>query len=181
MSYVPGSSCVTRFADGVAQDDREARPDRPEQLGVLAAGASWREECRRGAQEDETDSGGDSSAHDHHYDVGANSDWPRRAEVVDSRPMALGRNAKIDLIKSVPLFSRCSKKELAEVAKLADEIDFGPGKELIREGALGREFFVLVEGSVDVRRKGQEGQLSSARATSSGRSPSSHTRRGRRR
>jgi CRP-like cAMP-binding protein len=70
--------------------------------------------------------------------------------------MALGRNAKVELIKSVPLFARCSKKELAEVAKLADEIDFGPGKELIREGALGREFFVLVEGSVDVRRKGRK-------------------------
>ena len=66
--------------------------------------------------------------------------------------MALGRNAKIDLIKGVPLFARCSRKELAEVAKLADEIDFGPGKELIREGAFGREFFVLVEGSVDVRK-----------------------------
>jgi CRP-like cAMP-binding protein len=66
--------------------------------------------------------------------------------------MALGRNAKIELIKGVPLFARCSRKELAEVAKLADEIDFGPGKELIREGAIGREFFVLVEGSVDVRK-----------------------------
>ena len=70
--------------------------------------------------------------------------------------MALGRNAKVDLIKSVPLFSRCSKKELAEVAKLADEIDFGPGKELIREGALGREFFVLVEGAVTVSRGGRK-------------------------
>ena len=69
--------------------------------------------------------------------------------------MALGRNAKIDLIKGVPLFARCSKKELAEVAKLADEIDFGPGKELIREGASGREFFVLVEGVVDVHKKGR--------------------------
>ena len=69
--------------------------------------------------------------------------------------MALGKNAKIDLIKGVPLFARCSKKELAEVAKLADEIDFGPGKELIREGASGREFFVLVEGVVDVYKKGR--------------------------
>jgi CRP-like cAMP-binding protein len=66
--------------------------------------------------------------------------------------MALGRNAKVELIKGVPLFARCSKKELAEVAKLADEIDFGPGKELIREGAMGREFFVLVDGRVDVRK-----------------------------
>jgi CRP-like cAMP-binding protein len=41
------------------------------------------------------------------------------------------------------------------VAKLADEIDFGPGKDLIVEGAMGREFFVLVEGSVDVRKGGR--------------------------
>lgn len=70
--------------------------------------------------------------------------------------MALRRDAKIELIRRVPLFSRCSKKELAEVAKLADEIDFRAGKQLIREGASGREFFVLVDGNVDVRRKGRK-------------------------
>jgi len=70
--------------------------------------------------------------------------------------MRLGHNAKIDLIKSVPLFSRCSKKDLAEVAKLADEIDFGAGRELTREGSSGREFFVIVEGEVDVSRKGKK-------------------------
>jgi CRP-like cAMP-binding protein len=70
--------------------------------------------------------------------------------------MRLGHNAKIDLIKSVPLFSRCSKKDLAEVAKLADEIDFGPGRDLTREGSSGREFFVIVEGEVEVSRKGKK-------------------------
>jgi CRP/FNR family transcriptional regulator, cyclic AMP receptor protein len=70
--------------------------------------------------------------------------------------MRLGRNAKIDLIKSVPLFARCSKKDLAEVAKLADEIDFDAGKELTREGATGREFFVILDGEADVRRKGRK-------------------------
>jgi CRP-like cAMP-binding protein len=78
------------------------------------------------------------------------------SEGVNWRDMVLGRNAKVDLIKRVPLFARCSKKELAEVAKLADEIDFRAGKELIREGASGREFFVLVDGRVDVRRKGRK-------------------------
>src|SRR6266511_5609615 len=42
--------------------------------------------------------------------------------------MPLTRDAKVQAIKGVPLFSRCPKKELAEVAKLADEIDFGPGE-----------------------------------------------------
>ena len=70
--------------------------------------------------------------------------------------MALGKNAKIDHIRRVPLFARCSKKELAEVAKLADEIDFGPGKELTTEGASGREFFVLLDGEAEVRQKGRK-------------------------
>jgi CRP-like cAMP-binding protein len=64
-----------------------------------------------------------------------------------------GRNTKIDLIKKVPLFSRCSKKDLVEVAKLADELDVPAGKQLIREGTKGSEFFVvLAEGEVEVCR-----------------------------
>jgi CRP/FNR family transcriptional regulator, cyclic AMP receptor protein len=51
----------------------------------------------------------------------------------------------------VPLFSRLSKKELARIATLADEIDLPSGKVLAAEGARGREFFVLLEGTADVR------------------------------
>jgi CRP-like cAMP-binding protein len=70
--------------------------------------------------------------------------------------MRLGKDAKVELIRKVPLFSRCSKKELREVASVADEIDLKPGKELTREGASAREFFVLLEGAADVRRKGRK-------------------------
>ena len=69
--------------------------------------------------------------------------------------MRLGKNTKIELIKNIPLFARLSRKELAEVAALADEIDFPGGKEIIREGERGREFFVLVDGGADVIRSGQ--------------------------
>ena len=69
--------------------------------------------------------------------------------------MALRKDAKIDLIKQVPLFAQCSRKELAEVASIADEIDLPAGKELIREGGRGREFFVLLDGTVDVQKDGR--------------------------
>ncbi|MFL6289139.1 MAG: cyclic nucleotide-binding domain-containing protein [Actinomycetes bacterium] len=69
--------------------------------------------------------------------------------------MQLGKNTKIQLIKNIPLFARLSKKELEQVAALADEIDFPGGKEIIREGARGREFFVLLDGGADVIRSGQ--------------------------
>jgi CRP-like cAMP-binding protein len=62
------------------------------------------------------------------------------------------KDMKIEAIKHVPLFATLSKRELAAVAAIADEIDLADGKELIREGDRGREFFVLLEGSADVRK-----------------------------
>lgn len=70
--------------------------------------------------------------------------------------MALGANAKIDLIKGTPLFEHCSTKDLQKIARIADELDLAAGKVLIREGERGREFFVVVSGEVEVRRKGRK-------------------------
>jgi CRP/FNR family transcriptional regulator, cyclic AMP receptor protein len=67
----------------------------------------------------------------------------------------LGSNAKIDLLKSVPLFAGCSKTELRELAATADEVDLREGYVLVREGRPGREFFVLVDGTVQVAAKGK--------------------------
>ena len=64
--------------------------------------------------------------------------------------MRLGRNAKTDLLKQVPLFAGCSKSELQKLAAIADEIDLRDGATLTREGRAGREFFVLIEGTVEV-------------------------------
>jgi CRP-like cAMP-binding protein len=69
--------------------------------------------------------------------------------------MQLRKDSKVELISKVPLFAGCSKKELREIATIADVIDFREGKDLIREGAIGREFFILVDGTVEIRRKGR--------------------------
>jgi CRP/FNR family cyclic AMP-dependent transcriptional regulator len=70
--------------------------------------------------------------------------------------MKLRRNAKVDLLRDVPLFSGCSVKELGQIAMLADELFQPEGTTLISEGSKGREFFVLVDGTVDVRRNGRK-------------------------
>lgn len=70
--------------------------------------------------------------------------------------MALGANAKLELIKGVPLFEQCSKRDLQRIAQIADELDLRAGKVLIEEGERGREFFVIVSGEVEVRRKGRK-------------------------
>ena len=59
--------------------------------------------------------------------------------------------SKETAIKGVPLFSSCSKRELALIARLTDEIDFPAGKDLMREGETGREFFIILGGTAEVR------------------------------
>ena len=64
--------------------------------------------------------------------------------------MRLGSNAKVDLLKSVPLFAGCTKSELKQLASSTDEVDLREGYLLMREGRPGREFFVLIDGDVRV-------------------------------
>jgi CRP/FNR family cyclic AMP-dependent transcriptional regulator len=64
--------------------------------------------------------------------------------------MRLRKDAKTELLKRVPLFAHCSKRELGAIGEIADEIDLKEGKELTRQGKPGREFFVLIEGTADV-------------------------------
>src|ERR671936_1787199 len=69
--------------------------------------------------------------------------------------MRLRKDAKVELIRDVPLFSRLSKKGLQEVASIADEIDFPEGKVLTKQGARGREFIVILEGAAQVDQDGR--------------------------
>ena len=67
----------------------------------------------------------------------------------------LRKNAKIQLIKRVPLFQGLSSRELGEVAGLADEIDLPAGRKLTNEGRSGKEFVIIVDGVADVTRGGK--------------------------
>jgi len=68
----------------------------------------------------------------------------------------LQKNKKIQLLQRVPLFKSASKRELAEIARLADEIELPAGRKLTAEGTRGKQFVVIVEGAAEVRRKGRK-------------------------
>jgi CRP/FNR family cyclic AMP-dependent transcriptional regulator len=68
----------------------------------------------------------------------------------------LRKDAKTELLKRAPLFANCSKRELAAISGIADEIDLKNGHELTRQGGVGREFFVLIDGTADVLRDGRK-------------------------
>lgn len=65
--------------------------------------------------------------------------------------MRLKRFSKIDALKRVPLFAACTDKELRKIASLADEVRVDEGKVLTKQGAPGREFFVIAQGQATVR------------------------------
>src|ERR671922_2003371 len=69
--------------------------------------------------------------------------------------MRIGKDAKVELLKKVPLFARLDKKHLQDVAQIADELDLPAGKEMATEGDRGREFFVLLKGEAEVTKAGQ--------------------------
>jgi CRP/FNR family transcriptional regulator, cyclic AMP receptor protein len=57
-------------------------------------------------------------------------------------------------LKDVPFFSSLSKRDLTTVAQQMEEIDIPEGKELVREGDFGHEFFLIVDGTAEVVRGG---------------------------
>jgi len=67
----------------------------------------------------------------------------------------LKADTKVELIRHLPLFELCSRRDLRRIAALAVEREIDEGSELIREGEPGTEFFVVVEGEIDVRRRGR--------------------------
>ena len=58
-------------------------------------------------------------------------------------------------LRSVPLFDSLSKGDRKAIAQHADELDAPEGTELVRQGDFAYEFFVIEEGTVEVRRDGE--------------------------
>lgn len=69
--------------------------------------------------------------------------------------MQFRRTAEVELLRAVPVFSRCTREELEALAAEADELNVDSGTTLIRQGEHRRAFLVLVEGSAEVWKNGR--------------------------
>ncbi len=81
---------------------------------------------------------------------------PDGADMTDVSPS----QARIDTmlqLRNVPLFSGLAPEDLDRVAAVAVERWFGPGETLVREGDVGDELFVILEGRVVVTRLEPDG------------------------
>ena len=65
-------------------------------------------------------------------------------------------DAKLEMLRAVPLFSSMRGKDLEAVERMADTVDLPAGKALMRQGDEGGEMFVIASGTVRVERNGKE-------------------------
>jgi CRP/FNR family transcriptional regulator, cyclic AMP receptor protein len=64
-------------------------------------------------------------------------------------------DTKVEALRAAPLFEGLTGKELEELAKRTEDLDFPAGKVLVQEGEVGSEFYVIMEGEAEVTRGGQ--------------------------
>ena len=65
------------------------------------------------------------------------------------------QDAKAEALRRAPLFEGLSRKELVQLARASEDLEVPPGKVLCKEGELGEQFFVIVDGNVEVTRQGK--------------------------
>ncbi len=65
------------------------------------------------------------------------------------------QDTKVEALKRAPLFEGLSRKELVQLARVSDDLEVPTGKVLCREGEVGQEFFVIIDGKVEITRKGK--------------------------
>ena len=67
----------------------------------------------------------------------------------------MGLEATVHRLRAVDLLRNCTHAQLQEVARLAERVQVGEGEVLAREGRIGREFFLILSGSVAVTQLGR--------------------------
>jgi CRP-like cAMP-binding protein len=65
------------------------------------------------------------------------------------------RTPQLDL-KTIWLFSNCTAHELKKIRSSLNEVTAPAGKELVEEGRIGLEFFLIVDGTAAVTRNGKK-------------------------
>jgi CRP-like cAMP-binding protein len=65
------------------------------------------------------------------------------------------QDTKVDALKRATLFEGLSRKQLVQVARVSEDLEVPAGKVLCKEGEVGQEFFVIIDGEVEVTKDGK--------------------------
>ena len=62
----------------------------------------------------------------------------------------MARDEKLEQLRRVPLFAGLGRSDIERLGAIAESVDVPDGQVLTREGATGREFFIVLEGRVRI-------------------------------
>jgi CRP/FNR family transcriptional regulator, cyclic AMP receptor protein len=62
----------------------------------------------------------------------------------------------VEALRRAPLFEGLSRKELAQLARVSEDMEIPQGQVLTKEGEIGHEFFVILDGEARVTRQGRK-------------------------
>ncbi len=65
----------------------------------------------------------------------------------------MAADRKLEHLSNVKMFSSLSKKELGMVAKASDINRVPAGTEVVKESEIGHEFYLIIEGAAQVKRR----------------------------
>ncbi len=66
------------------------------------------------------------------------------------------KKAYVEHLRNVSLFNGCTNKELDRIARSGDEVRMTEGTLLADQGQTGREAFVVLDGTVSIKRNGRK-------------------------
>jgi CRP/FNR family transcriptional regulator, cyclic AMP receptor protein len=65
------------------------------------------------------------------------------------------QDTKVQALKRAPLFDTLSRKDLTQLARVSEDLEVEAGTVLCKQGDIGHEFFVIVDGKVKITRGGR--------------------------
>jgi CRP-like cAMP-binding protein len=66
------------------------------------------------------------------------------------------QDTKVDALSRAALFEGLSRRQLVQLARVSEDLEVPAGEVLCKEGQLGREFFVIIDGEVEVTKDGKQ-------------------------
>lgn len=65
------------------------------------------------------------------------------------------QDTKVEALRRATLFEGLSRKQLVQLARVSEDLEVPAGKVLCKEGEVGQEFFVIINGEAEVTKNGE--------------------------
>jgi CRP/FNR family transcriptional regulator, cyclic AMP receptor protein len=76
-------------------------------------------------------------------------------EITVGRMKLFSQDTKVEALRRATLFEGLSRKQLVQLARVSEDLEVPAGKVLCKEGEVGQEFFVIIDGEAEVTKNGE--------------------------